>query len=185
MPSRVAQDEHSEKKGDHEGTLAGRRYIGGVPIRNLVKILALPANRRGLTENGRVFGQSSTALLANYDPATSSLKTLQTSLFSDLSESSVTLPRSGMMRNGKLYQQMTLVRTTSEKESGLWPTPGRIDQDFCMMRIETAQKREGQIHVTSKLIADYGKRYPLPSFGQRLMGYPDGWLPDGKDSETP
>jgi len=54
-----------------------------------------------------------------------------------------------------------------------------------MMKVKTAQKREGQIHVTSKLIADYGMRFPLPNFGLALMGYPDGYLMDGKDSETP
>ena len=91
------------------------------------RIFQWQESRPGLTEPGRVFGQSSTALLANYNPDTSSLKTCQTSLFSDLNESSVTLPKSGMMRNGKLYQQTTLVHHTAEKESGLWPTPQVFD----------------------------------------------------------
>ena len=36
---------------------------------------------------------------------------------------SLTLPRSGSMRNGTLYELRTLAPRTSESESGLWPTP--------------------------------------------------------------
>ena len=98
---------------------------GGSPVR----IFQWQESRKGLTGPGRVFGQSSIALLGNYDPATSSLKTSQTSLDLGLTESSLTLPLSGMMRNGKLYQQTTLVRHTSEKESGLLPTPRANDAE--------------------------------------------------------
>ncbi len=61
-------------------------------------------------------------LLGKYDPSTHSLKTAQCSLFEDLKLFSVTLPRWGSMQTGELYQRQTLVRPTSERESGLWPT---------------------------------------------------------------
>jgi hypothetical protein len=41
--------------------------------------------------------------------------------------SSVTLPKSGMMRNGTVYELPTSVPRTSESVSGLWPTPNAID----------------------------------------------------------
>ena len=39
------------------------------------------------------------------------------------SELLLTLPKSGMMQNGKLWEQTMWVRGTGEKESGSWPTP--------------------------------------------------------------
>jgi hypothetical protein len=61
-------------------------------------------------------------LLGRYDPATHSLKTAQCSLFEGLTPFSVILPRWGLMQAGELYQRQTLVRHTSERESGLLPT---------------------------------------------------------------
>jgi len=40
-----------------------------------------------------------------------------------LPESSVTLPRWGLMRDGALWQPLTLARPTEGKDAGLWPTP--------------------------------------------------------------
>jgi hypothetical protein len=62
-------------------------------------------------------------LLARYDPVTSLWKTPQCSLLGDYTEFSETWPRWGLMRDGVLYQRQTLVRPTSETESGLWRTP--------------------------------------------------------------
>jgi hypothetical protein len=67
-------------------------------------------------------GKKWQGLLGRYDHATHSLKTAQCSLFEDLKPSCVTLPRWGSMQTGELYQRQTLVRLTSERESGLLPT---------------------------------------------------------------
>jgi hypothetical protein len=40
-----------------------------------------------------------------------------------LEESSVIFPKSGMMRDGVLWEQMTSEHHTTENESGFWPTP--------------------------------------------------------------
>lgn len=61
--------------------------------------------------------------LAKYDPDTSSWKTAQCSFIEDSTESLETWPRSGMTRNGLLWELPTLERRTSATGSGLWPTP--------------------------------------------------------------
>ena len=58
-------------------------------------------------------------LLGKYDHATHSWKTAQCSLLADLEQSLEIWPRWGSMRDGVSYQQQTLVRHTSENESGL------------------------------------------------------------------
>ena len=72
-------------------------------------------------------------LLGKYDHATRSWKTAQCSLLADLEQCLEIWPRWGLMRDGVSYQQQTLVRHTSENESGLllntppppphWTTP--------------------------------------------------------------
>lgn len=73
--------------------------------------------------SGRVFGSSSLVLLGNYDPDTSSLKTARSSEDEDSTRYLDRLPRSGMMRNGTVYQREPLAPLTRETGSGLWPTP--------------------------------------------------------------
>jgi hypothetical protein len=58
-----------------------------------------------------------------YNQNMSSLKTAQPCVLEDLSESSKTLPRSGMMQGGLYWEQPTSGRLTKEIECGLWPTP--------------------------------------------------------------
>ena len=76
-----------------------------------------------LTENAQACGTTWPASLAKYDPASHTLKTAQLSLIEDLTGCSVTLPRSGLMRDGECYPLPMLVRSTSGSESGYWPTP--------------------------------------------------------------
>ena len=72
-------------------------------------------------------GQSAPVCLGSFDLDTPSLKTSQTCLMENgelgLSEFFGTFPRSGMMRNGTVYQLPNLARTITEIASGLWPTP--------------------------------------------------------------
>jgi hypothetical protein len=73
------------------------------------------------------YGQSAPVYLGTFSPVTPSLKTSQTCLMENgeigFAEFSGTFPRSGMMRNGTVYQLPQLVRTIDETASGLWPTP--------------------------------------------------------------
>ena len=84
---------------------------------------ASPVAERESGEHARVFGPRCSGSLASYDPAISSWRTCQLSLFEDSTSSSVTLPRSGSMRNGTVYEHATSVPRMSASASGLWPTP--------------------------------------------------------------
>lgn len=80
---------------------------------------------------GLVFGLSIGDLLGIYDQDMQSWKTSVRSLFADSTEFLVRLPKSGIMRNGRIYEQATWVRRTGENEYGLSliPTPTSSDAD--------------------------------------------------------
>jgi hypothetical protein len=74
-------------------------------------------------------GPSLLGSFAYYDRASRRLKTYQGSLFEDWTESSLTLPRSGSMRSGRLYAHPTWEPPTSESACSSWPTPNTKDRD--------------------------------------------------------
>jgi DNA (cytosine-5)-methyltransferase 1 len=74
-----------------------------------------------LTENDQVCGNTWRESLGRLDPDTLLWRTAQCSLLEDLELSLQTFPRWGLMQNGALYPQQTLVQTISVKESGLEP----------------------------------------------------------------
>jgi hypothetical protein len=82
-----------------------------------------PGEAQELTEPDPECGHTWQELLARYDRSTSLWKTPQCSLLGDYTEFSETWPRWGLMQDGVSYQRQTLVRPTSETESGLWRTP--------------------------------------------------------------
>jgi len=71
----------------------------------------------------QVCGNKCIELLARYDLNSSSWKTVRSSSSEDLPWSSVTLPRSGMVCNGCVYPQPSVVPIMEEIGSGGWPTP--------------------------------------------------------------
>ena len=83
---------------------------------------ATPDSAPESTASARDSGESSLVPFASFDPGSSSLRTSQPSLFEESTESSVTFPRSGTMRSGRLYERPTWVRLIAESGSSLWPT---------------------------------------------------------------
>jgi len=75
------------------------------------------------TGSGQGCGERWRGWLAKYDHASSSWRTAQCSLLSEEPESLATLPRSGMTRDGLLWELPMSVRPTSGTGSGLWRTP--------------------------------------------------------------
>jgi hypothetical protein len=65
--------------------------------------------------------------LMKFDLNSSTWKTAQCSFLEDSTECSVTLPRSGMTRDGLLWELPMLERPTSVTGFGLWPTPTTQD----------------------------------------------------------
>lgn len=94
------------------------------------KTSASPEREQGSTASAAVCGDTSLASLARYNPDTSSWKTRQLSLLAGLGESSVTWPRSGMMRAGECWALPTLALPTNVTVCGSgpkWPTPTKAD----------------------------------------------------------
>jgi hypothetical protein len=85
-----------------------------------------PEKAQGLTESDQECGVTWRGWLAKYDPDSSLWRTAQCSFLEDLNESLVTLPRSGMTRNGLLWELPMLEQTIRGTEFGLsenWPIP--------------------------------------------------------------
>lgn len=85
---------------------------------SLARILALQDPGQALKASIAVCGVRSSALLAWFDPATSSWKTRQLSLVEDWAPFSETWPRSGTMRNGQCWELPMLVPHTSASDGG-------------------------------------------------------------------
>ena len=118
-------------------------------------------------------GEKCAASLAKYDPATSSWKTAQCSLFEDLDESLETWPRWGIMLHGECWVRTTPAAYTHETESGYLPTLRKQIQD------RPCRERED---YHSNLEEYLGNHFPFlrgslcdPDFAEWMMGWPIGW----------
>jgi DNA (cytosine-5)-methyltransferase 1 len=69
------------------------------------------------------YGLTSFEPLASYDPDTHSWKMYAVISLWGLTESLQTLPKSGMTRNGRLFQQPVSARLIDATELSVWPTP--------------------------------------------------------------
>jgi len=106
-------------------------------------------------------------LFKRFDPATSSWRTHRCLFDADLPESSVILPRWGMMRDGAFSERLTLALRTSGNVSGLWPTPTAHNAKETNAPTEATRN-------TPTLAAQVGG--PLnPDWVEWLMGWPIGW----------
>ena len=85
------------------------------------KTSQLQETEMDLTENEVECGEKWRGSFTKYDPDSRSWKTAQCSLFGDLMSSSLTLPRSGSMRNGVVYGLPMQERPTSDSGSSFSP----------------------------------------------------------------
>jgi hypothetical protein len=90
---------------------------------SLAKICQQQEKAQDLMESDQDFGEKWQGSFAKYNPDTHSLRTPQCLLFEDSTEFCAILPKWGLMRDGELWEQQTLVQSTREIESGLSPTP--------------------------------------------------------------
>jgi len=144
------------------------------------------AEAQELTENEVECGVTWRGWLAKYDPDTSLWRTAQFSLLEDLNECLVTLPKSGMTRNGLLWEQTRLDYPTGENEFGSWlPTPvtsmwrGAAKKRFWGSREYRASFTTEWIR-TSQDCAQYFD----PDYLELLMDFPHKWT-ELKPLETP
>lgn len=166
------------------------------------KIFQSPGSERESMVSAVTYGKNCADLLAVYDRATRSWRTLQTSLLenedSGLAQFSETWPRSGMMRNGIAYRLPPLVPRTSVTGFGLLPTPlatrttksspgyGPVLLEKLVPQPTTSNVEEAQRqrylgspsyrrNLSEHLRASADcPIYPHPEFVEALMGYPIG-----------
>lgn len=147
----------------------------------------MPENRQALERKRAVASTvKSSASLAWFDPDTCSLRTSQQSLLTDSEPSSLTLPRSGMTRNGYVYELPIVGRITCEIVGGYWPTPMKSDGLVpfgyqTMLRKENGEKRPSGAQIGTQLTWDrralpwvVGGRIN-PILTEWMMGFPIGW----------
>lgn len=123
--------------------------------------------------------------LAKYDPASSSWRTHQTSLFEGSTECLETLPSWGLMRDGELWELATPDFPTSDSAHGSWPTPkardyksGGTDPAKVQARIDR-RRNQGVIDLPDAAVHRLWQPgfsgLLNPSFSETLMDWPIGW----------
>ena len=115
--------------------------------------------------------------LANYDPATQSWKMCLDICLWGEQPSLENLPKSGMTRNGVLYQQPGWVRLIDATGSSSWPTPTASSWgNEGSRKMLDKQVSCGNITIEDKRNMTAGNGGKLnPTWVEWLMGFPIGW----------
>lgn len=124
---------------------------------------APPARVPESTAHAPACGEKWRELSMRFDPDTRLWRTHRCLWDEVLSESSVSLPRWGLMRGGVLSAPVTSARPTSANEFGLWPTP-----------TASMGGQESAGATGRKLITQVGGQLN-PTWVEWLMGWPLGW----------
>jgi hypothetical protein len=142
------------------------------------------------TGQGLDYGPRWQGSVARWNPATSSWKTRQCSLFGGLESFWGTWPDWGMMQDGEFWDMTTAEGNTRGKESGLLPTVTKeIFANWASAegKINNGGKRKSGVKIgsifwwtmTEMHLRLGGAResgmYPDPSCGEMLMGWVDSW----------
>lgn len=142
-----------------------------------VKISALPENVKVLRGNGPAYGVRCIELYGRLDLNTSSLKIRQLSLFPDSNKSYATFPKSGMMRNGNVYQTTLLDTRTKGEDFILLPTPTKSDYKatYAAMDALTRYLNSGhQIRISDILVQKGFLKSQRIALLEMVMGFPIG-----------
>jgi len=126
--------------------------------------LAPQASEKAQTTHD-IYGHGSEMPLAHYDQPTQSWRTSEDiSLWGDY-RSLENLPKSGMTRNGVLYQQPAWVRLIDESASLLWPTPTTQEVEHNNAQLTHTGRRKSKNGKTSHSLglADAVKMWPTPT----------------------
>jgi hypothetical protein len=125
-------------------------------------LLAQQENDKANKTHG-IYGPSVSEPYAFFDPDTHCLRTCEATLVSGSPEYSQTLPASGSMQNGKLFQQLRLVHHTKETGYLLWPTPTTQESEHPQAEWNDKGRlvaRNGNTH--SMNLADAVQKWPTP-----------------------
>jgi hypothetical protein len=113
------------------------------------------------------FGHGYETPLAHYDPDTQSWKTSGAISLWGEQPSLESLPKSGMTRNGVLYQQPEWERPIDEIASSLWPTP-RVSGSGQQIELVRERLRKGQKY--NSRLEEAVAMWPTPTYGKLAGG---------------
>jgi hypothetical protein len=128
---------------------------------SLVRTFPQQERERESTEHEAECGDTWHESFARWDRDSCSWRTPQCSLLEGLDVFSETWPRWGMMRAGECSEQSMPVRTTNEKESGLWRSPCARDWKGTTANTTYDQGRAQYIQLTEGGSVS-GTIYPNP-----------------------
>lgn len=141
---------------------------------SLAKTSQSLAKEKEYKVNDLDYGVKPGELLAKLDPASSSWKTPQCSLFEDSEQSLQIWPKSGMTRNGNAYTQKHLDCNMVGKEFILLPTPVKSSYGSAMKRFFKSQFYKGNLQ---EYVRD-GVNDPIylnPEVSEVLLNFPISW----------
>lgn len=148
---------------------------------------------RDLKVSDRAYGLNTFGFFARCDLDTWSLRTSQPSLLMDWIDCSVTLPVSGLMRNGRLYERRHSDCLPAETGFSLLPTPRASDPfrwKFTLPQWLKCMSKENAFAATLPYVMKVWnipfQRYP--NIYEWIMGFPLNYLKlkqQSKDTETP
>ena len=163
---------HAERFTDITKT-TGLRYVEDFRVKTSV----LPESVKVLKGSVLGYGAKCTELYGKLDLNTSSLKIRQLSLFPVLNKSYATLPKSGLTRNGNVYQTTLLDTRTKGKDFILLPTPTKSDYKatFATMDALTRYLNSGHQIRVSDILAQKGfLKSQRIALLEMMMGFPIG-----------
>jgi hypothetical protein len=139
-----------------------------------------PANHSALQDNDEAqtthdtFGHGYETPLAHYDPNTRSWRMSEDISLWGEQPSLESLPKSGMTRNGVLYQQPDWVRPIDATDSLSWPTPTARDGKGASGH-KKLSRRLADLTIQARLRDGVQTGSLNPAWVEWLMGFPIGW----------
>lgn len=122
------------------------------------------------------FGRPCSESFAQYDPDTSWWRTSQPSLMTltPSERSSLTLPRSGSMRTGRLSERAPWVPHTHGSGCSWWPTARTV---MCRIKVQARPRRAAGVNLEEAVYLMSGEQggYLSPTWIAWLMGFPSDW----------
>lgn len=167
---------HAERFTDITKT-TGLRYVdiisGGFPCQDI----SVAGKREGIKGKRSGLWSEMYRIIREVSLNTSSLKIRQLSLFPVLNKSYATLPKSGLTRNGNVYQTTLLDTRTKGKDFILLPTPTKSDYKatFATMDALTRYLNSGHQIRVSDILAQKGfLKSQRIALLEMMMGFPIG-----------
>ena len=141
------------------------------------KTSVLQVKGKDLKDQGLACGQNLPGLFAKWNQHTHSLKTAQCSLLEDSIESSVILPKWGLMQSGELFHVQIPVEFINENAPGLsLPTPGASEgKGSSKNRYRGSPGYRGAKTSEALRTCEEDPIYLNPLFAELIMMWPLGW----------